>query len=112
MCDNHQARRNRVNSFNTLLYVSVDSKTEATRSRTGFVWYISAVRIGRNEFSRETRIALSKEHNRRRTQVPLRVPIKVNGTMAGGQPFEEETSTVMIDGRGAQIVLRNQDRLE
>src|ERR1035437_4856568 len=62
------------------------------------------------EFSIEARIAVAPENRRRTTRVPLSVPIKVSGTLADGKPFEEQTTTVVIDGHGAQIVLKNHAR--
>ena len=53
---------------------------------------------------------MSPENRRRTTRVPLSVPIKVSGTLADGKPFEEQTTTVVIDGHGAQIVLKNHAR--
>jgi len=53
---------------------------------------------------------LDQQPHRRTTRVLLSVPIKVSGIAADGQPFEEKTFTVMIDGHGAQIVLTNPPR--
>jgi hypothetical protein len=54
---------------------------------------------------------MHEESHRRTTRVLLRLPIKVNGMGADGQPFEEKTFTVLINGYGAQIVLKNAPRL-
>jgi hypothetical protein len=50
---------------------------------------------------------MGEQPQRRSTRVLLKVPIKVKGTGADGQPFEEETVTVMVDGHGAQVILKN-----
>ncbi len=51
-----------------------------------------------------------EQTRRRTTRVLLKVPIEVNGTGANGDPFQERTSTVMVDGHGAQIVLKSSPR--
>jgi hypothetical protein len=50
---------------------------------------------------------MGEQPHRRTSRVLLKVPIKVKGTGSDGQPFEEETVTVMVDGHGAQIVLKH-----
>ena len=50
---------------------------------------------------------MGEQPHRRTTRVLLKVPIKVKGAGSDGQPFEEETVTVMVDGHGAQIVLKH-----
>jgi len=54
---------------------------------------------------------MHEEPQRRTSRVLLRMPIKVNGMGADGQAFEEKTHTVLINGYGAQIVLKNAPRL-
>jgi len=58
----------------------------------------------------DAKLPMHEQHHRRTTRVLLRIPIKVEGTGANGQPFDEETFTVMIDGHGARIVLKNPPR--
>jgi len=50
---------------------------------------------------------MGEQPHRRTTRVLLKVPIEVSGTGADGQPFQEKTSTLMVDGHGAQILLKS-----
>jgi len=58
----------------------------------------------------DAKLPKHEQPHRRTTRVLLRIPIRVNGTGANGQPFDEETFTVMIDGYGAHIALKNPPR--
>jgi hypothetical protein len=58
----------------------------------------------------DAKLPMHEQLHRRTTRVLLRIPIKVRGIGANGQPFDEETFTVMIDGHGAEIALKNPPR--
>ena len=58
----------------------------------------------------DAKLPMDEQPHRRTTRVLFRIPIKVKASGANGQPFDEETFTVMIDGHRAQIVLKNSPR--
>jgi len=50
---------------------------------------------------------VDKSESRRSERPLLRIPLQVEGSDAGGKPFRERTSTILVNRTGARISLKN-----
>jgi len=58
--------------------------------------------------AKESRVAATSAANRRSTRLSIGIPIAISGTDREGNPFKENTRTVVINKQGAKVVTTNQ----